>query len=326
MIALAEQGVRLSRDVILAATADEEHGGTYGMGWLAQHDPEVLQVACALNEGGGSAIEIGGRLFYTCQTAEKGICRTVWTAQGDSGHASQPRDSMATLRLARALGELGDGHVHGRAVETMRSALLSIAGSFSSDRAARVAAFLDQGQIEGALSETGFSPADIPHVRSLFYDTVSPTVLAAGDVDRINVIPAVARAYLDGRILPGQTSQGFVQQLRELAGDEIHISLHERAFTPGLESATDAPILSVISQVIAEQCPGASVVPWQCPGSTDAKHLIPRGVPVYGFVPSMPLPEGRSGGGAHSVNERIDLENLYFGYQVLYEVVRKFCA
>jgi acetylornithine deacetylase/succinyl-diaminopimelate desuccinylase-like protein len=67
-------------------------------------------------------------------------------------------------------------------------------------------------------------------------------------------------------------------------------------------------------------------VPWQCAGSTDAKHLIPLGVPVYGFVPAKPLPEGLKGAGAHANDERIWLDNVTFALEVLFDVVYRFCA
>jgi len=326
LMALAEGQVRLSRDVLLAATADEEHGGRWGMAWLAEHDPEIRTVDCALNEGGGEALRVRDHLFYTCQTAEKGICRTVWQAHSAGGHASRPRTDMSTLALARALARLGDGHMGGRVIETMRRALEDIAATTSDDCAVRVQWLLDQGAIEQALQEAGFSQEEAARTRTLFYDTTSPTVLRAGDAEHLNVIPAISEALLDGRILPGQTARGYMAQLQALAGDEVTVTLHDHDYTPGLESSPSSPIMDVIAAVIAEQSPGATVIPWQCAGSTDAKHLIPRGVPVYGFVPALPPRGDQMDGGAHAVNERISLESLYFGYRVLYDIVTRYCA
>ncbi len=324
LLTLAREGRTLKRDIILAATADEEKGGTYGMGWLARNRPELLEVACALNEGAGSPMKVGDRYFYTCQTAEKGVCRTVWSARSAAGHASQPRQDLATWQLARALTRLGDGHLGGRVIETMRRALVTIAETHSAARGQKVTRLLAKGRIEEALSETGFSAESAARNRALFYDTVSPTILEAGHLDRINVIPSVAQAYLDGRILPGETQQGFIARQQEIVGGEIVVALHENQYSPGLESPADAPIMDVIRSVIAEHANGAMVIPWQCAGSTDAKHLIPRGVPVYGFIPAKPLPEGLTAGGAHAVDEGIWLESLSFGYEVLYEITCRY--
>ncbi len=326
MLALAHLKPPLKRDIILAATADEERGGTLGIAWLIQQRPELLGVACALNEGGGGAIKVGERLFYTCQSAEKGLCRTVWTARAKGGHASHPRQDLSTFKLARALSRLGDGYVAGRAIGTMRRALNLIASSQSGQTAEQVERLLDQGHIEEALRVAGFDEKGIENSRPLFYDTASPTGLRAGDPASINVIPVTATAYVDGRILPGQTREGFVQLLRDLAEEEVEIEVYQGQYAPGLESSVDTPIFRTISQVIAERCGGAIVVPWTCAGATDARHLIPLGVPVYGFVPEKPLPEGLEEAGAHADNERLWLDNLIFCLEVLYDVIYRFCT
>lgn len=326
MLALTSLKRPLKRDVLFLATADEERGGHMGMGWLAREMPDLFDVACALNEGGGSPIEVGGKIFYTCQSAEKGVCRTVWTATAQGGHGSRPRPDISTMRLSRSLCRLGDGHLGGRTIDTMRAALGMIAASQSEQVERRVLRLLDKGQIDAAMAAAGFEKDELLRHRPLFYDTASVTALRAGDPQSINVIPARAQAYVDGRILPGQTQEGFFELLRQRAGDEVEIELYQGRFSPGLESAYDAPILETIRQVIAERCDGALVVPWQCAGGTDAKHLIPLGVPVYGFVPAKPLPAGLEAAGAHANDERIWLENVLFALEVLYDIAYRFCS
>lgn len=326
MLALARLGQPLKRDVILMATADEEQGGDWGMGWLVEHRPELFDVACAINEGGGSSLKVGNNLFYTCQSAEKGVCRTVWTARGKGGHGSHPRRDIATLQLTRALNQIGDGYLEARVIDTMRVALTMIAAARSADALDQTIALLDQGKIPEAMTAAGFDQDGIERYRPLFHDTASVTGLRAGDPRYINVIPPVATAYLDGRILPGQTDLGFVQQLRDrVDGDKIEIEVYEHQYAQGSESSTDAPIFQTISQVVAEQC-DARVIPWQCQGATDAKHLLPLGIPVYGFVPSRPLPEGVEGAGPHANNERVWIENLPFGLRILGEIAHRFCT
>ncbi|NLG51527.1 MAG: M20/M25/M40 family metallo-hydrolase [Chloroflexi bacterium] len=326
MLALARLGQPLKRDVVMMATADEEQGGDWGMGWLVQHRPELFDVACAINEGGGSSLQVGDNLFYTCQSAEKGVCRTVWTARGKGGHGSHPRRDIATLQLTRALNQIGDGYLEARVIDTMRVALTMIASARSADAMERTVALLDQGKIPEAMAAAGFDQDGIERYRPMFHDTVSVTGLRAGDPRYINVIPPVATAYLDGRILPGQTSRGFLQQLRDrVSNDKVEIEIYERQYAQGSESSTDAPIFQTISQVVAEQC-NAQVIPWQCQGATDAKHLLSLGIPVYGFVPSRPLPEGVEGAGPHANNERVWIENLPFALHILGEIAYRFCT
>jgi acetylornithine deacetylase/succinyl-diaminopimelate desuccinylase-like protein len=325
MLALASLGRPLKRDVVFMATADEEHGGNMGMGWLAENRSDLFDVACAINEGGGHPVQVAGKTFYTCQSAEKGVCRTQWTARAKGGHASHPRKDISTLKLARALCQLGDGYIAGRAIATMRTALRTIAATMSSQAAERVEALLDQNRLEDAMGAAGFDAEGIEHTLPLFYDTAAITGLRAGDPRSINVIPATSTAYVDGRVLPGQTRDGFIELLRKRAGDSIEVELYQGQYAPGLESSADTPIFQLISQVVADRCNGATVIPWQCAGATDARHVIPLGVPVYGFVPARPLPEGIEEAGAHADNERLWLENLPFTLEVLYDVAYRFC-
>ena len=326
MLALAGLERPLKRDVLLMATADEEKGGRQGMGWLASEMPELFDVACAINEGGGKPVRVAGRTYYTCQTAEKGVCRTVWVAQSAGGHAAYPRPNLSTLKLSRALSRLEDGHLGGRVTDTMRTALEIIIADQSEQVAKRAGKLLAQGRIEEAMAAAGFEEEDIARHRALFYDTASVTGLRAGDPRSINVIPPTSSAYVDGRILPGQTSGGFLELLRQRAGKEVDIQVYREQYSPGLESSADAPIFRTIAQVIVEHCDGAAVIPWQCAGSTDAKHLIPLGVPVYGFVPTKLLPEGVEAAGAHANDERLWLENLPFMLETLYEIAHRFCS
>jgi len=325
MLAIAPHRETLRRDILLLATADEEQGGQAGMGWLARHRPDLFDAACALNEGGGNAVRIGNRVFYTCQTAEKGVCRTIWTAQAKGGHGSRPRSDLATIKLARALTNLGDGYMQGRAIPTMREAVTTIAAQQDCD-IEQVSLLLQGGQVEEALRSVGFQERDIERTRPLFYDTASVTGLRAGDPRSINVIPPTAQAYVDGRILPDQNRQGFLDLLRQKVGDEVEIDVYRRQYAPGLESPAHGPIVDTIREVIAERCQGATVIPWQCAGATDARHVIPMGVPVYGFVPMRLLPEGVEEAGAHANDERLWLENIPFAFEILCEIVYRFCA
>src|SRR5438270_9123618 len=60
MLLLKRAAVRLKRDVIFMAAADEECGGHQGAGWDVKHRPELIRAACALNGGGRSGCVTAG--------------------------------------------------------------------------------------------------------------------------------------------------------------------------------------------------------------------------------------------------------------------------
>ena len=54
MAILKRNGVELRHGLRLVSGADEEHGGRWGFGWLADNHPESLECDFAVNEGGGT--------------------------------------------------------------------------------------------------------------------------------------------------------------------------------------------------------------------------------------------------------------------------------
>lgn len=103
-ILLKREGVQLNRDIVFAATADEEAGkGNHGPGWILDNRPELFAAPYIITEGGGHDLEVAGRKFYTCQTGQKGLCRLRLIARGTPGHGSMPHGDSAIIKLAKAL-------------------------------------------------------------------------------------------------------------------------------------------------------------------------------------------------------------------------------
>ncbi|HHH41942.1 MAG TPA: M20/M25/M40 family metallo-hydrolase, partial [Chloroflexi bacterium] len=100
MLLLKREEVPLKRDVIFAATADEEMGGRYGAGFLVDEHLDLIRAEHALSEFGGFPIDLGGRRIYLCQVAEKGICWVRMRARGRPGHGSTPHRDNAVVKLA----------------------------------------------------------------------------------------------------------------------------------------------------------------------------------------------------------------------------------
>ena len=104
---LAREGFRPAGDLIFAATADEEVGeGEYqGLRWLCEQHPEAVRSDYAVNEGAGDRLELGGRVFYICSTAEKMSSPFRLVVRGRSGHAALPGIADNALVKAASLIE-----------------------------------------------------------------------------------------------------------------------------------------------------------------------------------------------------------------------------
>lgn len=108
MLARGAAEKKLTRDVIFAAVADEEAGCAKGSMFLVDEHPDAVRAEYVLGEVGAFSLPMLGRTFYPIQVAEKGMCWVKATFKGEPGHGSVPRSDTAVLKLARALGKLGE--------------------------------------------------------------------------------------------------------------------------------------------------------------------------------------------------------------------------
>ena len=97
-----------ARDIVLAFTADEEAGGTWGARWLVEQHTDLFEgVTEAVGEVGGFSLTLGRQRLYLLQVAEKGIAWMRLTARGTAGHGSMINRDNAVTELAEAIGRLG---------------------------------------------------------------------------------------------------------------------------------------------------------------------------------------------------------------------------
>ncbi len=155
-----------------------------------------------------------------------------------------------------------------------------------------------------------------PLVSASLSHTASPTVLSAGY--KTNVIPTEARAEIDCRVLPGGEDT-FRAEIEQELGPDVTV---EWIWEPPIAAPADAPFVEVIREAVRQSDPDAMVVPYLLPASTDNKHLAPLGIDGYGFVPLRVPDEFDVFGHFHAVDERVPVDALHFGADVLARVLR----
>ncbi len=159
-------------------------------------------------------------------------------------------------------------------------------------------------------------------INAMQRNTATPTVLRAGSSS--NVIPSVAEADIDGRILPGQTPDDLIREVRKVLGDSVEIELLKSSQPYEIDYRT--PIFDAMKSVISEFVPESMVVPMMVTGTTDGRFLAPIDVKVYGFSPYIQEPDLPVLELVHGDNERISLSNLRFGVAVLWELISRFVS
>jgi acetylornithine deacetylase/succinyl-diaminopimelate desuccinylase-like protein len=311
-LALAKRhGVELTRDVVFVAVADEEEGGRKGVHFLRETAPQWLDAAWVLNEGAYGFREFMGQpatLFGLCPT-EKSPCWLRLRASGRPGHASVPHADNAVVRLVRALARIEAREQQARLTPAVDAMFRTLR-----ERGLVPEAFdpSDPGILEMLAS------ADA-HLGAVTHDTVNLTGLRAGH--KHNVIPAAAEATLDCRLLPDTDPERFVAEIRRLVDDPAVEIERVLAHDSG-QSSLDTPMVKVIGEVIRERYgEAAAVLPMLSPGFTDSHAYRAAGAEAYGFVPA--LLDRAELATIHGHDERISIDNLVLGTEILFEVVRR---
>ncbi|GFG68203.1 hypothetical protein MKUB_56930 [Mycobacterium kubicae] len=304
-----QAGIVPPRDLVFAFIADEEHGGKYGAHWLVDNRPDLFHgITEAIGEVGGFSLTVprpdgGERRLYLVETAEKGILWMRLTARGQAGHGSMVHDNNAVTAVAEAVARLGRHQFPLVLTDTVTQFLAAVSEEtgYTFDT--------ESPDLAGAIEKLG------PMARMLkavLHDTANPTMLKAGY--KANVIPATAEAVIDCRVLPGRQA-AFEAEVDELIGPDVNrewireLASYETGFDGELVDAMNAAVLSVD--------PDGRTVPYMLSGGTDAKAFARLGIRCFGFSPLRLPPELDFASLFHGVDERVPIDALKFGTEVL---------
>lgn len=306
---LKQAGIVPPRDLVFAFLADEEHGGTFGAQWLVDNRPDLFEgVTEAIGEVGGFSLTVprrdgGERRLYLIETAEKGLSWMRLTARGPAGHGSMVHDRNAVTAVAEAVARLGRHQFPLVLTDTVAQFLAAVSDETG------LTFDVESGDLAGAVEKLG------PMARMLkavLHDTANPTMLKAGY--KANVVPAVAEAVVDCRILPGR-KEAFEAEVDELLGPDVtrewikDFSSYETSFDGDLVDAMNAAVLALD--------PDGRTVPYMLSGGTDAKSFARLGIRCFGFSPLRLPPDLDFTALFHGVDERVPVDALRFGTEVL---------
>jgi acetylornithine deacetylase/succinyl-diaminopimelate desuccinylase-like protein len=176
------------------------------------------------------------------------------------------------------------------------------------------AALRDSSAVRGLTSDLTYN--------ALLRNTISITGLVGSD--KTNVIPPVARAALDVRLLPGQDPQAFLADLVRVVADSGVEIAPQGPNWPATESPTETELFRAIVAAARERTPGALVTTPPLAGFTDSHYFRRLGIASYGLSP-FPLNQAESRG-VHGNDERVSLDALTFGVHFMYDVVSRIAA
>ena len=141
---------------------------------------------------------------------------------------------------------------------------------------------------------------------------------------KINVIPERAEMSFDCRLLPDTDERAFVSNLEQLINDPgIRLDVTWPDAQPAT-AAWDDPLFRALEAACGDYAPGAIVAPSICVGGTDGRYFRQRGIPTYGLLPSLFDAEDLKG--YHGINERLSIDNLRLGTQIILDTTLRVAA
>jgi acetylornithine deacetylase/succinyl-diaminopimelate desuccinylase-like protein len=135
---------------------------------------------------------------------------------------------------------------------------------------------------------------------------------------KANVIPSLAEATVDCRVLPGR-QEAFERELDELLGPDV-----EREWIRNLiavETPFDGDLVDTITAAVQAEDDGAHTLPYMMSGGTDAKAFVELGMRCFGFAPLRLPPDLDFTALFHGIDERVPVDALTFGVRVLERVL-----
>lgn len=324
ILLLAKRRVPINRDVIFVAVSDEEAGTEEGSRWLVFNRPDLLHdPEYVINEVGGFTLHRKGKRFYPIQVAEKGVAWLRLTAHSKPGHSSMPAPQTSVSLIAEAITKLTRHplpfHITDPAVQFLRGFT-----EHESKAAQNVTKMMLTNMTGPQFVKLIPNPDQRAPVEAILRNTATPTRIHAGEA--INVLPSRASVDIDGRLIPGQTSENLIKEVRRVIGDRKgkKYSIEVVKESAGVVFPTDTNLYRAMEEAIGEADPDAIAIPSMIPGFTDSSNYAKLGATCYGFYPVKLGEDINFSALFHGDNERIPVDGFHWGIQTLVKMLGKF--
>ena len=341
---IKKTGVDLGRDLIFAGLADEERSDSaYGVKYLIENRPELIEADVVFNEVGGFSMYIDDREVFPIQFAEKGSAKMKLTVWGEGGHASVHNNENPIAKIGLLAHKLTHGRLPVRVNPVNTASINGIADLLPFPKSAIFRRLLSP-MFTSLILKNILTEEQVNIFSPLLRNTATPTIIGGGD--KPNQIPPTAWMIINARLLPGCTIDDVIQDIKDLIGPRmfestfdppsgeippeatLEVMASREAVSEDLTATACSEAMSVIAKTIAKHADGAPILPTMIPGSTDSffysRH--PQKTPIcLGFTPVRFPPDIKFGKIFHGVNERVPVEGFKWGVRVLGEVVFELC-
>lgn len=306
------EGYQPERTIYFAFGHDEEVGGTGAKAIAALLKSRNITADLVMDEGGiitQKEIPNMTRPVALLGTSEKGYMSLDLTVEKSGGHSSQPARETAIDILAAAILKIRENPFEARIAESTQGFLDYIGPEMPF---LQKMIFANQWLFKGLIISIYEKS---PTGNAIMRTTAVPTIIDAGIKD--NVVPTLAKATVNFRLLPGDEINEVVGQVEEKINDNrVKISIANSFMTEASAvSPTSSYAYNKVNETLRKTSANTLVAPLLLIGGTDSRHFGDVSSGIIKFSPMIdPI-------GFHGIDERVSLESyrtsIWFYEQLL---------
>ncbi len=298
--ALLGENYQPERTIYFAFGHDEELGGIGAQTIVALLKSRQIRADMVLDEGGyitDKEVPFMSNPVALIGTSEKGYFSLEVTAEKNGGHSSVPESETSIDILTKALVRLRE-HPFEADFNASTQGFLDHIGPEMPFTMKIVFAnqWLFKRVIVGIYEKSAKTNA---FVRT----TIAPTILQAGIKD--NVIPTIAKAVVNFRLLPGDSSAKVIDHVKKAINDERVTVTQFNSFKgePTAITSETGFAYSKVDKIVRRSFPGTITTPFLMLGGTDSRHFSEISDGILKFSPiTDPI-------GFHGIDERVTIKS-----------------
>lgn len=309
-------GFQPRRTTYLAFGQDEEVGGPEGVQLIVNvlQERGITEVALVVDEGlpvtAGLFPGIAGPVALI-GTTEKGYVTLELKVAAPGGHSAMPPANSNIGILAQAITKVEANPFPFRVTQAVRDQMRSLGPNLPESWHAMLAGVVSGDGLDSTADQQLITAmTSRPETRAMLHTTTAVTMVAGGVKE--NVLPPVATAMVNFRVLHGDTAESVTEEVRRIIDDDrVEVTPASRAFDPTPVADAFGPEYRLLERSIREtwDLPGLLVSPYVVIGGTDSKWFAPLAKNVYRFT-AVRVESAADAARWHGVNERVLVSEL----------------
>ncbi len=311
------EGLALPGDVVFTILCDEEEASDFGARYVVENYKEHFEgIRYAIGEAGGFTFYMGRNRLYPIMIAEKQICWMKATVRGPAGHGSFLVRGGATAKLAKLLMRLEKRRLPVHITPVVRQMIDDMASALPFPNSFIMRQLLHPALTDRFIHIFGDRGKAL---QPLFHNTVNATIISGGG--KINVIPSLITVHLDGRLLPGYTPSDMIAEIHKVMGEHLELEIVRHDPCP---SEPDMGLFDTLAKLLREADSEGIPIPLVAPAFSDGRLFARLGIQTYGFLPAKLPREFKFLETVHAADERIPVEAIEFGTEIVYRLLQRF--